>query len=213
MERTLAVAERCTFNLDQIRYRYDQDAGLLFSSVWTLDPGHMGFHNGPIRGTDVFVPVENIIGGVEGVGRGWPMLMECLTDGRAISLPALSCAAAKTATRVVGAYSRIRYQFHTPIVGFEGVREALAAIAGVDQACSSRLLRRRTRNSGPPATTCVVPSSSKQNTRPSRVHGDAQQPEGQQQQPHHGIEDQRQQGQGPAQHQQDEPQKELRHVR
>lgn len=94
------------------------------------DPGHMGFHNGPIRGTDVFVPVENIIGGVEGVGRGWPMLMECLTDGRAISLPALSCAAAKTATRVVGAYSRIRYQFHTPIVGFEGVREALAAIAG-----------------------------------------------------------------------------------
>jgi len=94
------------------------------------DPVHMGFHNGPVHGKDVFVPLESIIGGADGVGRGWPMLMDCLTDGRAISLPALSCAAAKTATRVVGAYSRVRYQFHSPIARFEGVQEALAAVAG-----------------------------------------------------------------------------------
>jgi acyl-CoA dehydrogenase len=94
------------------------------------DPLHMGFHNGPVKGKDVFVPLESIIGGPEGIGRGWGMLLECLTDGRAISLPALSCAAAKIATRCTGAYARLRYQFKTPIARFEGVQEALAQIAG-----------------------------------------------------------------------------------
>ena len=90
----------------------------------------MGFHNGTVRGDNVFLPLESIVGGKEGVGRGWPMLMECLTDGRAISLPALSCATAKIAARTSGAYARVRYQFHSPIARFEGVQEALAAIAG-----------------------------------------------------------------------------------
>ncbi len=94
------------------------------------DPAHMGFHNGPVKGQEVFVPMENIVGGAGGVGHGWSMLMECLTEGRAISLPALACAAAKMSTRVAGAYSRVRYQFHQPIAHFEGVQEALAAIAG-----------------------------------------------------------------------------------
>jgi acyl-CoA dehydrogenase len=94
------------------------------------DPMHMGFHNGPVRGEDVFVPMEAVIGEQQNVGRGWTMLMECLTDGRSISLPALSCAAAKIAARATGAYARVRYQFRVPIARFEGVQEALAQIAG-----------------------------------------------------------------------------------
>jgi len=57
-------------------------------------PANHSFMNGPIRGKDVFIPLESIIGGVEYVGKGWAMLMECLGDGRAISLPALGTAAA-----------------------------------------------------------------------------------------------------------------------
>ncbi len=93
-------------------------------------PVNQSFMNGPIRGKDVFIPLTSIIGGVDYIGKGWAMLMECLGDGRAISLPALGTAAGKMGARYTGAYSRIRQQFHTPIGYFEGVEEALAEIAG-----------------------------------------------------------------------------------
>lgn len=94
------------------------------------DPMHMSFMNGPVRGKDVFVPMEWVIGGQAQCGTGWRMLMESLTDGRAISLPALSTAAAKVSARVAGAYSEVRRQFKTPIGQFEGIEESLARIAG-----------------------------------------------------------------------------------
>jgi acyl-CoA dehydrogenase len=93
-------------------------------------PVNHAFMNGPIRGKDVFIPIESIIGGVDYVGKGWAMLMECLGDGRAISLPALGTAAGKMGCKYTGAYSRIRQQFHTPIGYFEGVEEALTQIVG-----------------------------------------------------------------------------------
>ena len=93
-------------------------------------PANHAFMNGPIRGKDVFIPMDSIIGGVDYVGKGWAMLMECLGDGRAISLPALGTAVGKMGCKYTGAYSRIRQQFHTPIGRFEGVEEALTEIAG-----------------------------------------------------------------------------------
>lgn len=93
-------------------------------------PANHAFMNGPIRGKDVFVPIDSIIGGVDYVGKGWAMLMECLGDGRAISLPALGTAVGKMSSKHTGAYARIRQQFHTPIGYFEGVEEALTEIAG-----------------------------------------------------------------------------------
>lgn len=94
------------------------------------DPMHMAFPNGPLRGKDVFIPIDWVIGGQEQAGKGWRMLMESLTDGRAISLPALSTASAKMSARLAGAYSQVRRQFKVPIGAFEGVEEALARIAG-----------------------------------------------------------------------------------
>jgi len=93
-------------------------------------PMNQAFLNGPIRGNDVFIPMDWIIGGEQYIGKGWSMLMECLSDGRAISLPALGASAGKIAARFTGAYSRIRKQFHTPIGYFEGVEEPLAEIGG-----------------------------------------------------------------------------------
>jgi len=93
-------------------------------------PLDQAFQNGPTEGKDVFVPMDAIIGGREYAGQGWRMLMECLAEGRSISLPALSAGAAKLAARATGGYARIRRQFRTPIGRFEGVEEALARIAG-----------------------------------------------------------------------------------
>jgi len=90
------------------------------------------FMNGPIYGQDVFVPMDAIIGGQEKAGGGWRMLVECLSAGRGISLPALSSAASKMAYRMTGAFGRIRRQFKVPIGKFEGVQEATARIGGLN---------------------------------------------------------------------------------
>ena len=95
------------------------------------DPMGVPFQNGPIVGTDVFVPLDAIIGGAAGIGHGWRMLMESLAAGRSISLPALSIGAAQMATRICGAYATVREQFDTPIGRFEGIEEPLARIAGM----------------------------------------------------------------------------------
>jgi alkylation response protein AidB-like acyl-CoA dehydrogenase len=78
----------------------------------------------------VFIPLDWIIGGTNMAGQGWRMLMESLSIGRSISLPALSTACCKMAFRVTGAYSKIRKQFNTSISSFEGVEEGLGYIAG-----------------------------------------------------------------------------------
>ena len=89
------------------------------------------FQNGPNSGKDVFVPMEWVIGGQQQVGNGWKMLMDCLSVGRAISLPALGTAGSKMAARTTGAYARVRRQFKIPIGRFEGIEEPLARIGGI----------------------------------------------------------------------------------
>ena len=93
-------------------------------------PAGMVFQNGPNSGRDVFIPFEWIIGGEEGIGEGWRMLMESLSAGRGISLPAMGASAGKFASRMTGAYARVRRQFNLPIGKFEGVEEPLARIGG-----------------------------------------------------------------------------------
>ena len=93
------------------------------------DPMGIPFPNGPIFGTDVFVPMDAVIGGRDGIGQGWRMLMESLAEGRSISLPSLSVGAAQLAVRATGAYGTLREQFNTPIGRFEGIEEPLARTA------------------------------------------------------------------------------------
>ncbi len=88
------------------------------------------FMNGPIQATEMFIPMEFVIGGRAQVGNGWKMLMNCLAVGRAISLPSSNTGMAKMAVRGVGGYARVRRQFRTAIGKFEGVEEALARMGG-----------------------------------------------------------------------------------
>ncbi|HEY2226477.1 MAG TPA: acyl-CoA dehydrogenase [Xanthobacteraceae bacterium] len=92
-------------------------------------PAFHVFQNGPNWGRDVFIPMDNVIGGVEQVGKGWKMLMSALAAGRGISLPSLSAAGAAFAAHVTGAYASIREQFHVPIGRFEAIQERLGRLA------------------------------------------------------------------------------------
>ena len=95
------------------------------------------FQNGPVRGDNVFVPLSQLIGGEDYAGRGWQMLMECLSIGRSITLPSIASGGSKMAACVTGAYARIRKQFGLSVGRFEGVEEALARIAGKAYAISA----------------------------------------------------------------------------
>jgi alkylation response protein AidB-like acyl-CoA dehydrogenase len=94
-------------------------------------PMYLSFLNGPIRGKDVFIPMDWIIGGQAQAGNGWRMLMECLSAGRGISLPALSTAAGKFNYSMLGAYAKLREQFGISIGKFEGVQDEMAKAAGL----------------------------------------------------------------------------------
>lgn len=87
--------------------------------------------NGTVEGEDVWIPMSNILGGQERCGFGWNMFVECLAEGRGVSLPAMAIAAGKGVASGVGAYARIRKQFRVPIAEFGGIQEALAE-AGSD---------------------------------------------------------------------------------
>jgi len=92
-------------------------------------PALQMFQNGPTSGRDVFIPMDNVIGGIAQAGKGWKMLMSALAAGRGISLPSLSASGGAFAAHVCGAYARIREQFHVPIGRFEAVEERLGRIA------------------------------------------------------------------------------------
>jgi len=88
------------------------------------------FQNGPTSGKDVFVPLDYIIGGREMAGKGWKMLVELLSVGRAITLPSSAAGGGQAAAYASGAYTRLRRQFNLPVAKFDGVGEALSRIAG-----------------------------------------------------------------------------------
>ena len=118
----------------------NEDIGISVFLIPTTHPGvtigrrhlpmNMAFMNGPTSGENVFVPLDWLIGGPSMAGQGWRMLMECLSVGRAISLPALSAACGQLSHRMTGIYARIREQFRLPIGKFEGGEAAVARIAG-----------------------------------------------------------------------------------
>lgn len=117
-----------------------EDLGITCALIPTNTPGviigrrhypvNCAFPNGPTQAEDVFIPLDWIIGGPAMAGKGWHMLIERLSVGRAITLPSLSTGGAKVAAFVTGAYARIRKQFHISVGKFEGVEEALTRIAG-----------------------------------------------------------------------------------
>jgi acyl-CoA dehydrogenase len=92
-----------------------------------MGPRHMplnaAFMNGTVEGENVWIPMDMILGGQERCGFGWHMFVECLAEGRGVSLPAGSVGAGRAVVSGVGAYARVRKQFRVPIAEFGGIQE------------------------------------------------------------------------------------------
>lgn len=103
----LALLEANTCGLEQETYH---------------NPLNVGFPNGTLKGR-LSIPIENIIGGEENAGNGWKMLMDCLSAGRGVSLPATANASSKVATFGIFHYIQIREQFKMPLAKMEAIQE------------------------------------------------------------------------------------------
>ena len=104
---TLALIEKDTCGLIQETYH---------------NPMNAGFPNGTLKG-NLKIPIENVIGGEKNVGEGWKMLMECLSAGRGISLPATANASSKVASFGIFNYIKIREQFKMPLSNMQAIQE------------------------------------------------------------------------------------------
>jgi len=86
------------------------------------NPNDAGFPNGTIKGT-ILIDPEQVIGGEDKIGEGWKMLMECLSVGRGVSLPATANGTSKFATYAMMNYINLRQQFNMKIGNMEAVKE------------------------------------------------------------------------------------------
>ena len=104
---TVALIERHQYGLKQESYH---------------NPMNAEFPNGTLKGS-LSIPIENIIGGEKNAGNGWKMLMECLSAGRGVSLPATANASSKVATFGILHYIKVRDQFKMPLANMEAIQE------------------------------------------------------------------------------------------
>jgi len=132
-------------NLMGIAFNLNDPSGLLENkksgiSVALLERGHdgliqdtyhnplnAGFPNGTIKG-EFYIELDQIIGGPENIGNGWQMLMDCLSAGRGISLPATANASSKVATFGIINYAKVRTQFNMPLLKMEAIKEKINAM-------------------------------------------------------------------------------------
>ena len=86
------------------------------------NPLNVGFPNGTLKGK-IKIPTDCIIGGEENIGEGWKMLMECLSAGRGVSLPATANASSKVACYGIFNYMKVRKQFKLSLSEMEAIQE------------------------------------------------------------------------------------------
>jgi acyl-CoA dehydrogenase len=86
------------------------------------NPMDVGFPNGTLKG-NIKLNFNNIIGGEKEIGNGWKMLMECLSEGRAISLPACANASSKVSTFGIYHYINNRKQFNLELIKMQAIQK------------------------------------------------------------------------------------------
>ena len=95
--------------------------------------GYRGMHSYEVSFDDWFVPEENLIGGEEGVGRGFYLQMEGFENGR-LQTAARAVGVMQAAFDAALAYARERTVFGAPVVEYQLTKAKLVRMAALIQA-------------------------------------------------------------------------------
>jgi len=112
-------------------FRHEIDGGTLEGrAIPTL--GYRGMHSYEVSFTDWFVPAENMIGGDEGLGRGFYLQMAGFENGR-IQTAARAVGVMQRAWEVATGYATERSVFGSPIADYELTQVKLGTMAAIIQ--------------------------------------------------------------------------------
>jgi alkylation response protein AidB-like acyl-CoA dehydrogenase len=89
--------------------------------------------------TDAVVPIENVVGGPEALGRGWKMLVGRALDVEKLEITAVTFGIAQACVEEAWTYAQQRVQFGKPIAAHQAVRHALALARTRLEACRHML--------------------------------------------------------------------------
>ena len=95
--------------------------------------GYRGMHSYELAFQNWFVPMDNVVGGEAGVGRGFYLQMQGFENGR-LQTAARAVGLMQAAYEAALAYARDRRVFGTPILDYQLTRAKLARMAVVIQA-------------------------------------------------------------------------------
>jgi (2S)-methylsuccinyl-CoA dehydrogenase len=91
-------------------------------------PGYRGMHSFTLSLEDYFVPEENLVGGSNGVGRGFYLQMAGFAAGR-LQTGGRACGVAQAALEKTAEYAQERSQFKQPIIEFQLTQYHLGRMA------------------------------------------------------------------------------------
>lgn len=112
-------------------FRHEADGGTLDGrAIPTL--GYRGMHSYEISFSDWFVPAANLIGGDDGVGRGFYLQMAGFENGR-IQTAARAVGVMQRAWELATEYAENRSVFGSPIAEYELTKIKLGAMAAIIQ--------------------------------------------------------------------------------
>ncbi|HTX63468.1 MAG TPA: acyl-CoA dehydrogenase family protein [Acidimicrobiales bacterium] len=95
--------------------------------------GYRGMHSYELAFENWFVPEENLVGGQEGLGRGFYLQMRGFENGR-LQTAARALGVMQAAYEAAFAYARERKVFGTPVIDYQLTRAKLARMAVIIQA-------------------------------------------------------------------------------
>ena len=114
----------CLLLIDRTKLSEQENQSI---SVRWHRPIGSSFPNGHIQINDLWVSIDEcVIGGKNGLDKGWKMLMECLQHGRGISLPSVSLGSTASLVNQCTWYCLVRRQFKQPLLCIYGVQSLVA---------------------------------------------------------------------------------------
>jgi (2S)-methylsuccinyl-CoA dehydrogenase len=123
---SLFIVEKDTF--DGHSFEMKQPAGGRLVGKADATPGYRGMHSFTLNMEDYFVPAENLVGGEDGLGRGFYLQMAGFAAGR-LQTGGRACGLAQAALEKTAEYVVDRIQFGKPISEFQLTQYLLGRMA------------------------------------------------------------------------------------